>query len=248
MNRILHFSTTMAIVLALSGLVSVNAATRHNEANTGSNHSHYNGHKTPKHNDNHRTHQWQPDVRHSKTVQPQKTHNHPIVSSPKPHAPQHKHHQAPFRRPTPPPRFRPAYNLVDGILGITLGTALNVSVNYLNANGYSIGARSSNHIGLTNVMEMNMMWPVANLYYSASGLSASEFIHYSASPNTARYNRLYHGLNTRYGAPASINRTNNGMISASWFGYDNQFVTLTYQPSVDNHGIPTYLTSLIIGN
>lgn len=249
MKRILHFITAMATILALSVSASAGSAGRHDKPEHNGRHHHKEA-KAPKHNNKH-MHSWHQDTRHDKHMRPAPQPQH--RQTPK-HMPRHnpmpapRHRPAPYRRPTPPPRFRPSYNLVDGILGLTLGSAINISMNYLNANGYNIGSHSGNTIGLTNVMEMNMMWPIANLYYSASGLTASEFMYYSHDPSTKRYKKLYKGLRSRYGEPASVNRHNNGMISASWFGYGNQFVTLTYQPAADPYGMPSFLTSLTIGN
>ena len=156
----------------------------------------------------------------------------------------------PWRRPTPPPSWRPYYGCptFNSILGITLGTALNLSLDYLFNSGYSILGYGNNQVYLSNVPIYNYTWPSATLYYgSGGGLQGSEFVYSSPGYDISRYNALYSQLVRRYGSPVSVQDTYGG-VTATWWGYNNGYITLSFFNDTANNGTSRYYTTLSIGN
>ncbi|MDE6403605.1 MAG: hypothetical protein K2K86_07340, partial [Muribaculaceae bacterium] len=188
-------------------------------------------------------------------------HNHPTPPPPQhghnamrpghhtpPPPPCHSHWPA-YHRPTPPPGYvyrghGPSFGT---ILGIALGTAINQSLNYLYNNSYLVAGYGNNEIYLNNVMQMNFAWPDAVLYYNGGYLSSSRYIDYSTYNNTYRYNSLYNTFINQYGMPASVSNSGSSM-SASWFGYDGRYVTISYSPGYTANGAYCYYTTLTFGN
>ncbi|MCM1032153.1 MAG: hypothetical protein NC405_00185 [Odoribacter sp.] len=156
----------------------------------------------------------------------------------------------PFYRPTPPPHWRPApgWRPINSILGITLGTAFNISLNALINSGYSINSYGSNTICLNDVSMLNMNWPSATLYFNNAGqLYASQFVYSSTIYDTSRYDISYTMLTNNYGAPVSVNNSGNS-IETTWWGPGNQFIRLTYESEYTASGYPAYFTILSFGN
>lgn len=165
----------------------------------------------------------------------------------RPHLPV-RPHSSWIHRPVPPAAYRPVYRItpLQAILGITLGTTLNVTLNTLRSNNYAIQGYNDNCLYLSNVNAMGYNWPDAILYYSGGALANSTFTYATNSYNTARYNSLFASLSNQYGAPVSYNRGNNA-ISATWWGYNNQYVTLELYQGICQDGYSRYITSLRIG-
>lgn len=165
-----------------------------------------------------------------------------------PPPPPHSHWPV-YHRPTPPPGYvyrghGPSFGT---ILGIALGTAINQSLNHLYNNGYNVAGYAANEIYLSNVMQMNYMWPDAVLYYNGGYLSSSRYIDCSTYNNPYRYNALYNTFINRYGMPASVSNSGSSM-SASWFGYDGRYITISYSPGYTANGAYCYYTTLTFGN
>lgn len=154
----------------------------------------------------------------------------------------------PYHRPTPPPSFRPHKGcpVLHGILGITFGTAINLSLEYLNNKGYSVDSYGNDVVYLNNVKELNYMWQDATLYYDSNGLTGSQFIFSTNYNNKNRYNMVYDTLVGMYGTPVSLHHLSNGVV-ATWWGYDNQYVSLEYRPNYTNNGQLRYVTTLSYG-
>lgn len=104
----------------------------------------------------------------------------------------------------------------------------------------------NNCLYLSDIPAMGFNWPDAILYYSGNQLASSTFCYASNYYDTARYNSLFNSLSAQYGAPVSYNRT-RGALSATWWGYDNRYITLELQQSVCNDGFSRYMTTLRIG-
>lgn len=156
----------------------------------------------------------------------------------------------PWRRPTPPPSWRPYYGCptFNSILGVTLGTALNLSLDYLFNSGYSIMGYGNNQIYLSNVPVYNYSWPSATLYYgTGGGLQGSEFVYSSPGYDISRYNALYSQLVRQYGYPVSVQNTYGG-VTATWWGYNNGYITLSFFNDTAFNGTSRYYTTLSIGN
>ncbi len=162
---------------------------------------------------------------------------------------QHRPRVAPYHRPTPPPSFRPHRGcpVLHGILGLTFGTAINLSLDYLYNNGYVVDGYADNVVYLRNVNHLSLIWPDAELYYGPAGLLGSRFAYSTNHYDRTRYNRLYSTFVTRYGAPVSYRAVNNG-FAATWFGYDNGYITLEFSPGYSSGGQLRYYTTLTIGN
>ena len=156
----------------------------------------------------------------------------------------------PFYRPVPPPHYRPVapWRPFTTILGIALGTSINISVNALISSGYNVTGYASDMVYLNNVSMLNMLWPDATLYYNSyGGLYSSEFVYYSPYYDMSRYNMAMNRLIGTYGQPASIQNTAAG-LTATWWGGNNNFIRLTYGSQYAGNGNLNYYTTLSFGN
>lgn len=165
--------------------------------------------------------------------------------------PPHRPHRPPMRpwsRPVPPPswRPRPAAPVIASILGITFGTAINMSLDYLINRGYTIDGHGNDAVYLRDVNEMSYYWPDATLYYGAGGLARSEFLYSTSFPDPMRYNSLYTRFNRTYGPPINIVRT-GGVLSATWFAPNRGYVTIDYRSQYSLGGELRYFTTLTFG-
>lgn len=168
------------------------------------------------------------------------------------HGPMRPHMRPPrpFHRPVPPPAWRPApgWRPFHSILGVTLGTAFNLSINALINSGYTVSSYGNNQIYLSNVPMLNLMWPDAIMYYNAAGqLYGSQFVYSTPGYNMNQYNMAYTSLTGAYGAPYSLQNTASG-IEASWWGTGGQFIRLSYQSDYANNGMLRFYTTLSFGN
>ena len=150
----------------------------------------------------------------------------------------------PHYRPTPPPQWRPRRGLpvVRGILGLTFGTTLGLSLDYLYNSGYTVDGYANDVVYLRNVNALNYIWTDAALYYGTNGFDASSFYYASPYYDMGRYNSVYNPLVATYGAPIS---RNNGV--ATWFGGNNGYITLSFGASNVAGGALRYLTTLTFG-
>ncbi len=155
----------------------------------------------------------------------------------------------PWHRPTPPPSFRPApgWRPFSSILGIALGSAINISINGLINAGYNVSGYGNDAVYVTDAPMLNMVWPDATLYYGNGGLYASEFVYSTPAYNLSRYNSAYRTLVRNYGTP--IQSTNvGGSITSTWWGPGNQFIRLTFQSAIAGNGSNRFFTTLSFGN
>lgn len=206
--------------------------------NPGNNHRPDNGHRPGgQPGNNHRPHRPTP----------------PPPRPPRPHRPPvyfgsgHHTHHVPFfgnyHRPLPPPAWHPAvYGPSFGtILGIALGTTVDMTLRTLLNQGYNVTSYGNNVVYLTNVPQMNYYWPDAALYYNNGALCGSSFTYPSTYYDMSRYNALYNTFCGQYGVPVrSVNQ--GGIISSTWFGDGNRYVTLEFN---SNYG--DYYTTLSFG-
>jgi hypothetical protein len=160
--------------------------------------------------------------------------------------PAHRH----WCRPTPPPpawRPAPGWRPFNSILGIALGSAINFTINSLINNGYNVTGYGIDAVYIADASMLNMIWPDATLYYGNNGLYASEFVYSTAGYNLNRYNMAYNALVRSYGSPYRSSRS-GGMISTSWWGPGNQFITLSFQSGIAGNGSNRFFTTLSFGN
>lgn len=156
----------------------------------------------------------------------------------------------PFYRPAPPPPTwhpSPCWNPIHTILGITIGSAFNYTLNTLLNTGYVITSYTNDIIYLDNVRMLNMYWPDAMLYFNGGNLYASRFVYSTSGPDTSRYDMIYTSLLRTYGAPVSVNNTGMG-IETTWWGPGNQFINLIYGSDYSSAGYLRYYTVLSFGN
>ncbi|MCM1162781.1 MAG: hypothetical protein NC339_00775 [Muribaculaceae bacterium] len=161
-----------------------------------------------------------------------------------PHRPYRPAIVRPHYRPTPPPSWRPRRGLpvIRGILGLTFGTALGISLDYLYNNGYAVDGYTNDIVYLRNVPALNLVWTDGALYYGPTGLDASTFYYTSPVRDLTRYNQCYNSLVATYGVPVSVNNV-GATLSSTWFGGNNGYITLSF--GVQNTG--RFLTSLTFG-
>lgn len=245
MKRIVR--TIAALTLCLALAMPVAAADRHGNGNRGhrtehNGNRHDRGHDN-RHNDRHDNHNNKHHDKHHDNRRP--GHNTPPPPPPTPRPRPHAYHYAPpaWHRPAPPRHYRyvsggPTFG---SILGIALGTAFDAGLNALINAGYNVAGYGNNMVNLTDVYNVNYVWPNATLYYDNGYFAGGTFVDYAAYRNPARYNGVYSYLTGRYGAPVSV--VNNGVtISGTWFGEGGRFVTLSYGPSGSG-----YVTTLSYG-
>lgn len=151
----------------------------------------------------------------------------------------------PVSRPIPPPAWRPRRGLpvVHGVLGLTFGVAFNASLDYLYSSGYSIDGYGNDIVYLRNVPALNFVWTDAALYYGTGGLNASSFYYSTPVYDMSRYNSVYTSLVGTYGMPVSVANT-GGIVSSTWFGGNNGYITLSYGAG---SGAGRFLTTLTLG-
>lgn len=156
-------------------------------------------------------------------------------------------HHAPWSRPVPPPAWRPYRGApaLSAILGVTFGTALNVALNYLVNNGYTINSYGNNAVYLNNVNMFGALWPEVTMYYGNGGLERSEFYYSTPYPDMMRYNSLYSSLSRTYGGPVSIINNAAGR-AATWFAPNRGYITLQYSQQF-NGGAARFFTTITTG-
>lgn len=154
----------------------------------------------------------------------------------------------PWVRPLPPRHWRPVHRtpLLSGFLGLTFGITLDLSLNSLRNGGYVVDGYDSDQVFLRNVREQGFYWPDATLYYSNGGLLRSQFYYSTLGDYRSAFNQVYARLVGNYGSP--VETVSNGVsVSARWFGYDGDYITLEYTPMNAGDGL-RYFTILTYGN
>lgn len=149
-----------------------------------------------------------------------------------------------WHRPVPPRGWRPGGRRVPAfrsILGINFGLSIGLSLQALQASNYIVDGYNGNEVYLTNVPMQGYYWPSATMYYNNGGLVGSQFVYPSTGYDMARYNGVYNSLYNAYGAPVV---TNGAQVT--WFGGNNEFITLNFMPVVSG-GVSRFYTTLSFG-
>ena len=228
----------------------------HNRPGNGDNYRPgHGGHNRPNHGDGYRPgHNGHrpgpgyvpaPPHRPSHSHRPGGIHRPPVMAPPtRPGRPHFGH----WHRPLPPAGWRPAYrvSLVPNILGLSFGLTINTALDHLYSGGYSIDGYGSNEVYLRNVSQLGYNWDDATLYFSGGGLVRSVFYDSTVSNNRQRYVNVYRNLTNTYGVPVS-NYSNAGGMSATWFGYNGDYITLEFKLMDSSTGY-RYFTILSMGN
>lgn len=124
--------------------------------------------------------------------------------------------------------------------------ALNATINALAANNLAY-YNGSDGVILYNVRERNYYWPEAVLNYRNGYLSGSRFFYQTSYPDPARFRGVYANLCASLGAPASYN-TSGLSMTASWLGYNGDYITLEYAPMANAYGATNFYTILSYSN
>ena len=161
----------------------------------------------------------------------------------RPHRPQ----QHVYHRPVPPPTivYHSRCPVITTILGIQLGTAFNVSLNYLYRNGYIVDGYGNDMIYLRNATQLSLNWPDAILHYGPNGLIGSEFSYSTSYYDMSRFNIVYSTFVTQYGSPISYSSSGD-LVTATWWGH-NGYVQLQFNRSYSHNGQLRYYTILSFG-
>lgn len=149
-----------------------------------------------------------------------------------------------WHRPVPPHGWRPGGRRVPAfrsILGINFGLSIGLSLQALQVSNYIVDGYNGNEVYLTNVPMQGYYWPTATMYYNNGGLVGSQFVYPSTGYDMARYNGVYNSLYNAYGAPVV---TNGAQVT--WFGGNNEFITLNFMPVVSG-GVSRFYTTLSFG-
>lgn len=156
----------------------------------------------------------------------------------------------PWRPPVPPRHWRPYHGAprFSTILGITLGTAIDITINSLLNSGYNVTGYGPNVVYLNSVPMMNFTWPNATFNYVDGAFRGSEFTYSTPGYDMSRYNMLYNQLISQYGYPVSVQNNGGDSVSATWWGYNNGYITLSFFPDYAYNGSLRYYTTLSVGN
>lgn len=156
----------------------------------------------------------------------------------------------PWMRPVPPPSYRPYGRLprFNSIFNINFGTTFSISLNTLMNTGYTVAGYGSDVIYLANINQYGYIWPSATMHYQNGVLTGTQFVYSSPGYDMSRYNILYNNLTGQYGYPVSVQNGGSGSISATWWGYDNSYITLSFYPDYAYNGSYRYYTTIQIGN
>lgn len=137
--------------------------------------------------------------------------------------------------------------MINGVLGLAFGSAFNLSLDYLYGAGYSVAGYGNDVVYLTDINAFDYSWPDASLYYTNNGLAYSQFYYSTAYYDAARYNSILARLTSLYGRPVAVT-SQGGMMQASWFGYNNAYITLTFGAGNAYGGGSRFFTTLTFGN
>lgn len=153
-----------------------------------------------------------------------------------------------WNRPQPPRSWRPTYtyNVVPGILGLSFGVNLSSALDYFYNSGYTVDGYGTQEVYLRNVGELGYTWDDATLYFDGGGLVRSQYFDSSVGYNNSRYNDLFNKLTAQFGRPVNYSNS-SGNLTATWFGYNGDYVTLQYTLMNSGSGY-RYFTILTYGN
>ena len=157
-------------------------------------------------------------------------------------------HYYKWHRPVPPRGWVHHHGgpRLSTILGVTIGTALNLSLNALLNDGYTVTGYGPSSVYLTGVNQYGCYWPNATLNYINNSLRGSEFVYSTYGYNRARYDQMYRYMTNLYGVPVSSD-INGDRVTATWWGYNNSYISLSYFPDYDSDGVYRYYTVLSVG-
>lgn len=156
----------------------------------------------------------------------------------------------PYRRPVPPPAYRPRPTapLLSAIFGLPFGVDINISLGSLRRSGYHIDGYSNDEVYLRNVYDMNYSWDDGVVIYNSRGGMQSVRLYQSTyGYDPSRYNNLYSMICSQYGLPA-LQDYSGSEKTVTWYDRDgSHYVSLSYNYMTSNGGYPRYYTILSYG-
>lgn len=130
------------------------------------------------------------------------------------------------------------------LFGLSFGTALSNSLDYLYNSRYAVDGYNTNEIYLRNVYEFGFTWTDATLFYQNGYMTGSMLYDSTISDNTARYYSVFNQLSSLYGRPVSSTRSGRN-LSATWWSSTGEYITLEYalQSSTNGYRFFTILST-----
>lgn len=130
------------------------------------------------------------------------------------------------------------------LFGLSFGTALSNSLDYLYNSRYAVDGYNTNEIYLRNVYEFGFTWTDATLFYQNGYMTGSMLYDSTISDNTARYYSVFNQLSSLYGRPVSSTRSSRN-LSATWWSSTGEYITLEYtlQSSTNGYRFFTILST-----
>lgn len=219
-----------------------NSGNHDNHGNHGNNGSYRPGNSG--HHDNHGNHS---HGGHGYRPRPEYNgHHYGHISRP-PHRP---YRPAPivYHRPAPPVYYHPHCHItpLQALIGVTLGVAFDASVNVFLGRNYYVDGYDNDYLYMRDLYAYNYSWPDVMLYYSNGYLASSQFRYSTSYYDCGRYNSIYNQLYASYGAPAILQNISGGR-RVTWWGYDNNYITLEFLSEYTTGYGTRYYTNLIIG-
>ncbi|MDE6099871.1 MAG: hypothetical protein K2G01_02395 [Paramuribaculum sp.] len=150
-----------------------------------------------------------------------------------------------LRPATPrPAAYHSSITFRSPLFGLTLGTALSNSLDYLYNSRYSVDGYNTNEIYLRNVYEFGYTWTDATLFYQNGQMTGSMLYDSTISDNTARYYSVFNQLSSLYGRPVASNQANRN-LNATWWSSTGEYITLEYtlQRSTNGYRFFTILST-----
>ena len=153
-----------------------------------------------------------------------------------------------YHRPAPPVYYHPHCHItpLQALIGVTLGVAFDASVNVFLGRNYYVDGYDNDYLYMRDLYAYNYSWPDVMLYYSNGYLASSQFRYSTSYYDCGRYNSIYNQLYASYGAPAILQNISGGR-RVTWWGYDNNYITLEFLSEYTTGYGTRYYTNLIIG-
>ena len=153
-----------------------------------------------------------------------------------------------YHRPAPPVYYHPHCHItpLQALIGVTLGVAFDASVNVFLGRNYFVDGYDNDYLYMRDLYAYNYSWPDVMLYYSNGYLASSQFRYSTSYYDCGRYNSIYNQLYASYGAPAILQNISGGR-RVTWWGYNNNYITLEFLSEYTTGYGTRYYTNLIIG-
>ena len=146
-----------------------------------------------------------------------------------------------WRRPAIPSGYIYYSNapVIDRIFGITFGSRMSISLDFLYGNGYFIDGYTDKVVYLRDIEMYDLLWDDAMLSYDGGLLKGVQLSSSTSVIDRTRFNLVYHRLTALYGSPVRVSES-----ELTWFGSRGAgYITLSAEYSAGR-----YYTTLWISN